>query len=87
MKAYYLIKAYGATCIDGKFVERYHYFGKSNKLIGYITEAGVKRYSKDDIRDHGYKNYKKAMEAADALRHEEIGPGWTIVVSLIAEVA
>ena len=34
-----------------------------------------------------YKNYKKAMEAADALRHEEIGPGWTIVVSLIAEVA
>ena len=87
MKTYYLIKAYASRYIDGEYVERYHYFGKSNKLVGYITEAGVKRYSKDDIRDHGYKSYRKAMDAAKALQDEEYDPGWTVVITLIAEVA
>lgn len=84
-KTYYLIKAYAARYIQGEHIERYNYFGKSNKLLGYITESGVERYTKDDIRNHGYRSYRKAMDAAEALRHEECDPGWTVVITLIAE--
>lgn len=87
MKTYYLIKAYGSCHIQGQYVERFHYFGKANKLLGYITESGVKRYSKEDISKHGYKSYRKAMEAAETIQREEVTPGWTVIVSLIAEVA
>ena len=85
MKTYYLIKAYASCYIGGKYVERFHYFGKSNKLIGYITENVVKHYTKDEIRDHGYRSYRKALEAGWALKDESRTPGWTVVITIIAE--
>lgn len=87
MKTYYIIKAYATRYIGGENIERFHYFGKSNKLIGYITESGVQRYSKDDIRDHGYRSYRKALEAGWALKDEDRSDGWTVVITIIAEVA
>lgn len=87
MKTYYLIRAFASSYIQGEYVERFHYFGKANKLLGYITEMGIKRYDKDEIQRHGYRSYRKAMEAAEAMRHEEISPGWTVLITLVAEVA
>lgn len=87
MKTYYIIKAYASSYVNGQNVERYHYFGKSNKLLGFITESDVKRYSKDDIRDHGYRSYRKALEAGWNLKNMERSEGWTVVITIIAEVA
>lgn len=85
MKTYYLIKAYASCYIGGKYVERFHYFGKSNKLLGYRTEDGNKDYTKDDIQNHGYRSYRKALEAGWALKDEERTPGWQVVITIIAE--
>ena len=85
MKTYFLIKAYAAN--NRTKEERYHYFGKCNKLLGYITESGVKRYTKDDIRSHGYRSFPKAQQAAQILRDLERESGWTVVITLIAEAA
>jgi hypothetical protein len=87
MKTYYLIKSYASRYINGGYEERFHYFGKANKLLGWIKESDVKRYTKDDIRDHGYLSYRKALEAGWALKNEERTPGWSIVITIIAEVA
>jgi len=85
MKTYYIIKAYAAN--NRTKEERYHYFGKNNKVLGYIKENDVQRYTKDDILNHGYKSFPKAKEAAQILREMEVSSGWTVVVTLISEVA
>lgn len=87
MKTYYLIKSYASRYINGVHEERYNYFGKENKLLGYICESDVKRYNKDDIRDNGYRSYRKALEAGWALKDMERTAGWTVVITIIAEVA
>lgn len=85
MKTYYLIKSYVSRYIDGGYEERFTYFGKANKVLGYIYDSDVKRYTKDDIRDHGYRSYRKALEAGWALKEMEHEPGWSIVITIIAE--
>lgn len=85
MKTYYLIKSYASCYIGGKYVERIHYFGKSNKVIGHKTDEGEKSYSKDEILDHGYRSYRKALEAGWALKDMERTPGWQVVITIIAE--
>ena len=87
MNTYYLIKAYESRYINGETVERFQYYGKDDKLIGSIMDSNVKKYTKDDIRNHGYKSYKKALEAGWALKDKIRSEGWTIVITLIAEVA
>jgi len=85
MKTYYIIKAYAAN--NRTREERFHYFGKQNKLLGWICDdpIGVHRYSKDDIRKHGYVSFPKAKAAAAQLASEDREPGWTVVITLIAE--
>ena len=87
MKTYYLIKAYESRYINGEYTERFRYFGKDNKLLGSIDGGDVIRYTKDDIRSNGYKSYKKALEAGWALKDEIRSSDWTVVITLIAEVA
>ena len=87
MNTYYLIKAYERRYINGETVYRFRYYGKDDKLIGSIMDSNVKKYTKDDIRNHGYKSYKKALEAGSALKDKIRSEGWTIVITLIAEVA
>lgn len=87
MKTYYLIKIYATGYACGEKVERFLYFGKSNKLIGYRTESDNHRYTKDDIRNHGYRSYRKALEAGWALKNEARSPGWSVVITIITEVA
>ena len=87
MKTYYLIKAYETRYINGETVERFRYFGKDGKLLGRIEGSDVSRYTKDDIRNHGYRSYKKALESGWALKDEIRSTGWTIVITIIAEAA
>ena len=87
MNTYYLIKAYESRYINGETVERFQYYGKDDKLIGSIMDSNVKKYTKDDIRNHGYRSYKKALEAGWALKDKIRSEGWTVVITLIAEVA
>ena len=87
MKTYYLIKSYAAN--ERLDVERFLYFGKQQKLLGYICEEpyGVQRYSKEDIQKYGFRSFNKAQDAAKALASQERDLGWTVVITLIAEVA
>ena len=87
MNTYYLIKAYESRYINGETVERFQYYGKDDKLIGSIMNSNVKKYTKDDIRNHGYRSYKEALEAGWALKDKIRSEGWTIIITLIAEVA
>lgn len=87
MNTYYLIKAYESQYINGETVERFQYYGKDDKLIGSIIGPNVNRYTKNDIRNHGYKSYKKALEAGWKLKDKIRSEGWTIIITLIAEVA
>ena len=85
MKTYYLIKAYAIQYNGGQYAERVHYFGKQNEVIGYRTEEGDKRYTKADILNHGYRSYRKALEAGRALKDLERSPGWQVSITIIAE--
>ena len=85
MKTYYLIKTYETRYINGENVERFRYFGKDDKLIGSIELPDVKRYTKDDIRNNGYRSYRKALEAGWSLKDKVRSTGWSIVITLIAE--
>lgn len=87
MKTYYLIKAYESRYINGETVERFRYFCKDDKLLGSIEGVDVNRYTKDDIRSHGYRSYREALEAGWELKDKIRSTGWSIVITLIAEVA
>lgn len=89
MTTYYIVKIYAKAKLNHPSCpgdEHFYYYGKDEKLIGYITPdnvLGIKKYTIYDIKNYGYRRFCDAKKAVKS--HDDHEKYWDKVISIIAE--